>query len=48
MSGNSNIIFWLQQHNLEATDERVALIRSAAKSTNKVLSEEELLAIVDS
>jgi 2-isopropylmalate synthase len=46
MSGNSNIIFWLQQHNMEATEKRVATIRKAAKSTNRILSEEELLSII--
>ena len=48
MSGNSNIIFWLQQHNMEATEARIHLIRTAAKATNRVLSEAELLTIVSS
>ncbi len=46
MSGNSNIVFWLQQHNFEPTNERVEKIRQIAKSTNRVLSEQELLSIV--
>ena len=46
MSGNSNIIFWLEQHGFDATEEKVQLIRSAAKSTNRVLTEAEILALL--
>lgn len=46
MSGKSNVIFWLERHGLEATEERVEKIFSRAKQTNTVLTDEEILALV--
>ena len=46
MSGNSNILYWLHKNGFEGSAEEVDRIRQAAKNTNKLLSQEELLAIM--
>jgi 2-isopropylmalate synthase len=46
MAGDSNILFWLRQRGIEATPERVSAIRARAKSTNRVLEEAEILAVI--
>src|ERR1051326_4707870 len=46
MSGKSNVIFWLENHGLEANDERIARIYECAKQSSAVLSEAEVLALV--
>ncbi|HKY05039.1 MAG TPA: 2-isopropylmalate synthase, partial [Blastocatellia bacterium] len=45
MSGKSNIIFWLERHGIEATEERVERIFSHAKQRNCVLTDEEVSAL---
>jgi 2-isopropylmalate synthase len=47
MSGESNVIYWLQSRGLEATPERVRAIFQRAKGVDRVLSETEILALVD-
>src|ERR1700730_11631953 len=47
MSGKSNVIFWLQKHGLEATDDRVTRIYERAKQASALLNEDELMALVD-
>jgi 2-isopropylmalate synthase len=42
MSGKSNVIFWLEQRGLEATDERVDRVFSRAKAADAVLTEAEI------
>jgi 2-isopropylmalate synthase len=46
MAGDSNIVFWLRQRGLPTDAELVAAIRNHAKSTSRVLAEEEVLAVV--
>jgi 2-isopropylmalate synthase len=46
MSGKSNVIFWLERHGLEPTDERVERIFNSAKKSNSVLSDEAVLELV--
>jgi hypothetical protein len=46
MSGKSNVIFWLENRGVEATDERVNRIYERAKQASEVLSEEELMTLV--
>lgn len=46
MSGKSNVIFWLESHSIEASEERVERIFNCAKQSNAVLSDEEILAMV--
>jgi len=45
-SGVSNVKFWLQQRGIEATEAVVQAVFEAAKSTNRVLSDDEVLAVV--
>src|SRR3989440_2382711 len=46
MSGKSNVIFWLENRGVEASEERVNRIYERAKQGTAVLSEEELMALV--
>lgn len=46
MSGKSNVIFWLESHGMEASDERVNRIYERAKQASAVLSDEELMTLV--
>jgi isopropylmalate/homocitrate/citramalate synthase len=48
LSGRSNVIFWLERRGLAVTDEVVDRIYAAAKKSERVLNEKELLALVDS
>ncbi len=45
MSGKSNVIFWLEQHGLPATDDVVERIFAAAKSSTRLLEDDELMAL---
>ncbi len=48
MSGRSNVVFWLSKHAIEPTDDAVERILAAAKQSSRVLTEEEILALVPS
>ncbi|HUI43999.1 MAG TPA: LeuA family protein [Terriglobia bacterium] len=43
MSGKSNVVFWLERHGLEPSDERVERIFTRAKQADRVLTEDEIL-----
>lgn len=45
MSGESNVVFWLESHGFEATRERVARVMDAAKKSDRLLSAGELDAL---
>ena len=45
MSGKSNVIYWLEKRGLEPTEERVERIFAAAKQSDRLLTEEEILAL---
>jgi 2-isopropylmalate synthase len=45
MSGESNVVCWLEEHGLEAAPELVTAIFNRAKESTKVLEEPEVLAI---
>jgi len=45
MSGESNVIFWLESHGFEPTRERVARIVDRAKASDRLLSAPELDAL---
>jgi 2-isopropylmalate synthase len=45
MSGKSNVIFWLESHGLEPTEERVDRIFGAAKTSNRLLDDGEIQAL---
>jgi len=48
LSGKSNVIFWLERHGIPVTEEIVDRIYSAAKKSERVLNEKEILALLDS
>jgi 2-isopropylmalate synthase len=43
MSGKSNVIFWLEQRGIQATDERVNAIYNKAKQSDRLLTSQEVL-----
>ncbi|HLL23941.1 MAG TPA: LeuA family protein [Kofleriaceae bacterium] len=45
-SGESNVIYWLKKRGYEPTKELVAAVLGAAKRGNRVLSSDEILAVV--
>ncbi len=45
LSGRSNVIYWLEKRGIPATDDLVARIFDAAKKSNRILTEEEILAL---
>jgi 2-isopropylmalate synthase len=45
MSGKSNVIYWLESHGVEATDERVDRIFVAAKESKRLLNDGEIRAL---
>jgi 2-isopropylmalate synthase len=45
MSGRSNVTFWLEKHQIPATDELVDRIFQAAKQAERVMTDKELLAL---
>jgi 2-isopropylmalate synthase len=45
MSGKSNVIYWLEKHGFEPRDGLVERIFARAKQANRVLKDEEILAI---
>jgi len=46
MSGKSNVIFWLQKRGIEPAAERRERIFAAAKQSARVLTEEEVWALI--
>jgi len=45
MSGKSNVIFWLESHGVEPTEERVERVFAAAKDSNRLLEDGEIQAL---
>jgi 2-isopropylmalate synthase len=46
MSGRSNVVYWLEHRGLPATEGTVDSIFAAAKSATRVLTEDEVRALV--
>ena len=46
-SGKSNVVYWLQSHGYDPTDDLVDRIFAAAKSGNRTLTEPEIRALID-
>lgn len=46
LSGKSNVIYWLEKRSIPATDELVERIYNAAKQSERILTEREILALV--
>jgi len=42
MSGESNVVYWLESHGHEPTSERIARVFEAAKASDRLLSDAEL------
>ena len=42
MSGESNVLYWLESHGFEPTRERIARLLDAAKDSDRLLTDEEL------
>jgi 2-isopropylmalate synthase len=47
MSGESNVVFWLEHRGIEATPERVDAIFSHAKTCDHILTDNEIQGIID-
>lgn len=47
MSGKSNVVYWLERRGLDATEDRVERIFTAAKEASTVLTESEIRALLD-
>lgn len=47
MSGESNVVWWLESHGYEATRERVVRVFDAAKRADRLLTEVELRALAE-
>jgi len=47
MSGKSNVIFWLKKRGYEPTEELVEAIFAKAKSTNRLLKDDEIIEVID-
>ncbi len=47
MSGRSNVVFWLESRGLPASDDIVDRVFTAAKSSNRILTHDQVQAIVD-
>jgi 2-isopropylmalate synthase len=48
LSGRSNVSYWLEERGIPATEELIERIFGAAKGSERVLTDPEILAIVDS
>jgi 2-isopropylmalate synthase len=46
LSGRSNVIYWLEKREIPATEELVDRIFEAAKKSERILTEEELFALI--
>jgi 2-isopropylmalate synthase len=46
LSGKSNVVYWLEERGIEPRDETVARVYEAAKKSDRVLEEGEILALV--
>jgi 2-isopropylmalate synthase len=47
MSGRSNVVWWLEEHGLEATDARVDRIFTAAKQADRLLGDAEIRGLAE-
>jgi len=46
MSGTSNVVHWLRRHSIEPSDGLISRILDRAKASNRVLRDDEVLAVV--
>ena len=45
-SGESNVVYWLKKRGYEPTPELVAVVLGEAKRGNRVLSDDEVVAVI--
>jgi 2-isopropylmalate synthase len=45
-SGESNVVYWLTKRGYDATPELVAAVLGAAKRGNRVLTDDEIVAVI--
>ena len=45
-SGESNVIYWLKKRGYEPTEDLVAAVLGAAKRGNRVLTDDEIVAVI--
>ncbi len=48
LSGRSNVIHWLEKRGIPATDELIERIFEVAKQSERVLTDDDIQAVVDS
>ena len=48
LSGRSNVVFWLESRGIPANDEVIDRVFAAAKASRRILTHEQIQAIVDS
>lgn len=46
MSGESNVLYWLEQHHIPSNNDVVQKILSEAKSSNRLLTDDELMQVI--
>jgi 2-isopropylmalate synthase len=46
MSGQSNVVYWLEKHNLPQEPSVIEAVLKKAKASEKILTEEEILEVV--
>jgi hypothetical protein len=46
MSGESNAVFWLNRHGLEASGERILAVMRLAKESNHTLCDDEIFGVL--
>jgi 2-isopropylmalate synthase len=47
MSGESNVVFWLEQHGIDPTRERIEAVFQRAKTIDRILTAAEIRAVLD-
>jgi isopropylmalate/homocitrate/citramalate synthase len=47
LSGRSNVVFWLERRNIEVTDEIVERIFNAAKASNRTLTHDQIVELIE-
>jgi isopropylmalate/homocitrate/citramalate synthase len=47
MSGKSNVVYWLETHGFEATEERVSCVYESAKRSSTVLDDDQIMTLLD-
>ena len=48
MSGESNVVYWLESRGITPSPERVSAVFQRAKSTDRVLTDAEIQAVLES